>query len=365
VFARPWEGRSGAFGWGGHGTIRAILGALNIDRVNYLNAGLMLLSVLAAFVVPFELFLFAYAVLGPLHYFTQISWLHDRDYFAKPAAPRALWMAFVALAMLAVMYSLLVPQAQRTLPLKWEVASVYVVFATALAASLVPRPAAIAALAAGTLLAIPVLSRSQAYFVFGSFLITIIHVLVFTAAFVLHGSLKNRSRSGFLSLAVFIACAASTLLLGASTAGASAGDSVRSSYRVFESMNFHLIRLLAGHTPSSRSDIYESAAGLSIMRLVAFAYTYHYLNWFSKTSVIKWHDVSRLRAVSIFDLWLISLGVYAYDYGFGMKVLFFFSILHVLLEFPLDHFTFVDIGRRIWTNVSFSRHNVAIRDIRL
>jgi hypothetical protein len=33
--------------------------------------------------MPFEVFLFAYAVLGPLHYLTEISWLHDRQYFSK------------------------------------------------------------------------------------------------------------------------------------------------------------------------------------------------------------------------------------------------------------------------------------------
>jgi hypothetical protein len=45
------------------------------DTVNYVNAGLMVLSCLAAYVFPFELFLFSYAVLGPLHYLTEISWL--------------------------------------------------------------------------------------------------------------------------------------------------------------------------------------------------------------------------------------------------------------------------------------------------
>src|SRR5271156_2603235 len=56
---------------------------MTTDSVNYLNIGLMLLSAGAAFVMPFELFLFAYAVLGPLHYLPEISWLHDRGYFLK------------------------------------------------------------------------------------------------------------------------------------------------------------------------------------------------------------------------------------------------------------------------------------------
>jgi len=51
------------------------------DRINYLNIGLMLASCVLAFALPFELFLLAYAVLGPLHYLTEISWIHDRKYF--------------------------------------------------------------------------------------------------------------------------------------------------------------------------------------------------------------------------------------------------------------------------------------------
>ncbi|MFZ1592043.1 MAG: hypothetical protein WAT27_08150, partial [Chitinophagales bacterium] len=42
----------------------------------------MLVSAIAAFIIPFELFLFSYAVLGPLHYLTEISWLHKRQYFS-------------------------------------------------------------------------------------------------------------------------------------------------------------------------------------------------------------------------------------------------------------------------------------------
>jgi hypothetical protein len=53
------------------------------NRINYINIVLMLISCGAAFIMPFEVFLFAYAFMGPLHYLTEISWLHDRNYFAK------------------------------------------------------------------------------------------------------------------------------------------------------------------------------------------------------------------------------------------------------------------------------------------
>ena len=50
--------------------------------VEYINIGLMLVAFVVASLIPFELFLFAYAVLGPLHYATEISWLYDRRFFA-------------------------------------------------------------------------------------------------------------------------------------------------------------------------------------------------------------------------------------------------------------------------------------------
>jgi hypothetical protein len=49
--------------------------------INITNIGLMLLSCALAYVIPFELFLFSYAVLGPLHYLTEITWLKKRDCF--------------------------------------------------------------------------------------------------------------------------------------------------------------------------------------------------------------------------------------------------------------------------------------------
>src|SRR5436189_3490026 len=71
--------------------------ALTTNQINYLNIGLMTGACLLAFLFPFELFLVSYAVLGPLHYLTEISWLHDRQYFA----PRRIdWLPLVLCAVL-------------------------------------------------------------------------------------------------------------------------------------------------------------------------------------------------------------------------------------------------------------------------
>ena len=76
-----------------------------------------------------------------------------------------------------------------------------------------------------------------------------------------------------------------------------------------------------------------SSAGILITRFIAYAYTYHYLNWFSKTSVIKWHEVSKPQLVAIFALWIIAVVLYYTDYRTGLMALYFLSFLHVVLEF--------------------------------
>jgi hypothetical protein len=49
-------------------------------RNDITHLGLLLASLALAYVPPFELLL-CYAILGPAHYFTEISWLHDRGFF--------------------------------------------------------------------------------------------------------------------------------------------------------------------------------------------------------------------------------------------------------------------------------------------
>jgi hypothetical protein len=82
-------------------------------------------------------------------------------------------------------------------------------------------------------------------------------------------------------------------------------------------------------------------------RFIAFAYTYHFLNWFSKTSVIRWHQVPKSRFALIAFLWLASIAIYAYDFLTGFRWLVTLSLIHVYLEFPLNHRSFMGIGREL------------------
>ncbi len=324
------------------------------DRLDQLNIGLMLASCAAAFALPFELFLLAYAVLGPLHYLSEISWIHDKGYFidsggadeARGRQRKALWLVLVGVT-LTVMLVGLVRERLLDSPASpvWEIGLFYlVVFAAGLLAFRINQmlAAGIAVLAGSVLILV---SGSPAYGLVAFLLITIIHVLVFTAAFVLAGALRTRSRWGLASVAVYAACVAS--FFAAMAPPGSVGDFVRHSYEPFATLNAQLIRLFGLGPATALREIYETPAGAAVMRLIAFAYTYHYLNWFTKTSVIGWNQVSRARAMAIVALWLAALAVYAWDYLLGFVVLYTLSVLHVMLELPLNHRTFGLIGREL------------------
>ena len=82
----------------------------------------------------------------------------------------------------------------------------------------------------------------------------------------------------------------------------------------------------------------------------------NHLNWFSKTSVIKWHLVPKKTLIITLVIWLISISLYIYEYNLGLKVLFFLSFLHVFLEFPLNIVSFTGIGKEL---ASFGKNKSA------
>jgi hypothetical protein len=125
------------------------------------------------------------------------------------------------------------------------------------------------------------------------------------------------------------------------------GAYVRENYEPFEVLNVQLIRLLGLGPGAGLGEIYESRAGATVMRLIAFAYTYHYLNWFTKTSVIGWNRIPRARALAIIAAWVGAVAIYAWDYLLGFAVLYALSALHVMLELPLNHLSFAGIVREL------------------
>ena len=310
------------------------------DDVNWLNIGLMVAASGAAIAAPFQVFLLAWAVLGPLHYLTEISWLHDRNYFARRNLARRSWLVLVVFAILAIGFAYAFNDPlQRTVPVPFQVALIYLVFAAAAAAIFVRDWLNAMGLFLILSLGLFYFSGFQSYAVAANLLVTIVHVFLFTGAFILLGALKSKSWVGALSLGVFVVCAIATVAVTSPYLVPS--ERVQQLYTSFEYLNRELLRL------SGRPSMVYGAAGVGVMRLIAFAYLYHYLNWFSKTSIIKWHEITRTRAAAIGGVWLASGLAYLYDYRLGFGILYIMSMLHVFLEFPLNHQTVVEIGKSL------------------
>jgi hypothetical protein len=313
---------------------------MSLDQTNFLNIGLMIGACAAAMVLPFELFLLAYALLGPLHYLTQIAWLHTRGYFSTGR-----WDALTLGVLCAVFVILdLVPLGLRN-PQYWATLIMCLAFFGAFAFAFVANPyAKVGCIIAALLIASLVGNVHAAQVLFVVFLPTVIHVYLFTAAFILFGALRSRNASGLASLGAFVACTA-VLFFTPATPHAAVSETVRLRYQSFTLTHLHLSAWLPVRALRDVDDIYASATGLLLMRLLAFAYTYHYLNWFSKTSVIQWHKVPKVWAAANLVLWAAAVGIFSWDYPTGVAIVFALSVLHVLLEFPLDYRTFAGIGR--------------------
>ncbi len=331
---------------------------LRTDRINYLNILFMFLSAGAAIYLPFELFLFSYAFLGPAHYLTEISWLHDRKYFTP------LKTDFILLGIVAFIYILLLRFAPAhslvfTYAKRYSAAIVFFVFGLSLVfVSTARRSARIwlsVLLLAGVLL---ISSYNFLTLIFGLYLPTLIHVYLFTGAFILYGALKSNSRSGYLSFAVFVICPVLCLFLFR-TYNNPASNWAINGYSYFSKLN----KALLNDLHLTNQTVFSNQTSIQLTRIIAFAYTYHYLNWFSKTSVIQWHRVSRFRIAVVVILFLCFISLYVWNYKTGLQSLFFLSFLHVVLEFPLNHRSLIgivkELKKRTKTNLQLSKEATA------
>jgi hypothetical protein len=296
--------------------------------INLTNIALMLLSTGVAFVIPFKLFLFVYAVLGPLHYLTEISWLDKRNFFIKQKTQ--IWPYIVIAILLTVALfneKSVLRYYSVSLIICVVVYTLCLVFSGKNGFSLL-----ISALVLILALAIKADKIMLLILAFGIFL----HVFLYTGLFVLQGAIKNKSSTGFISLAVFIACAVSFAFIHIPNSEILSVAEKGYVQKYFSILNQSLASLFNINFNKASNDIFELPALIAVQRFIAFAYTYHYLNWFSKTSVIKWHEVSKSRLGVIAILWIVSVAFYYIDFRLGFMVLFLLSMVHVFLELPLN-----------------------------
>ena len=294
------------------------------------HLGLMLAALGLAYLVPFELLLLAYVVLGPAHYATEISWLHDRKYFLPQRG------VAVALATVAIIAAL-IDNASWFGFVMWGA----FVLCALIAATTTPMQGGLFVIAAvGATAALAMHGASLA--VLGVLLPTLIHVSLFTLVFMTLGAYRSGSKVQWVLVATY--CAAIGLILIAPPSAATLVPSfAKAGEDYFANVAPALGRLLG---------IQDLRLDTRLTSLLAFVYTYHYLNWFIKAEIIHWNKMTKERLALVVTASAASTALYFYDYAFGFTVLLAFSLAHIVLEFPLNSVALRQLGAAIGGSVA-------------
>jgi hypothetical protein len=315
-----------------------------------MNIALIVASMLLAIRWPFETLLLAYAVLGPLHYMTEISWLHDRSYFLPRRSDAWPLMAGGFALIIAV---IAIANADKdALHRAVENGALFALFGFALVMIAVSSWSK-RLLALAVLIPVCLLFARSTHLAdsLAGYIPTVIHVYVFTGLFMLLGWLRRPNRDSAGALLAYLLCPLLCWLAPLAWSATPSGWAERAFVGTLSSIN-DLILGDAGYT-IDRAQLVEHPISLLVTRVLALAYLYHYLNWFSKVEVIGWARISPKRGAIILALWICAVALYFQNYLLGFTVLLMLSFMHVVLEFPLNHRSFRELGERL--RMSFTR----------
>lgn len=331
---------------------------MNNRQTDILNAVLIILSLALAFLLPFELFVFSYVVLGPLHYLTEINWLNGRSFFV--ARKKWIWVFLILCIIISLPAILRFPvfaewkdrtaikQVTTIISKSFPVIILGMLFFAVGLIYLKKQSHILMALIASMFSAFLIIHYvPYSFIIAGIFLPTIVHVYLFTLLFMLSGTLANKSKPGIIAVVLLMICPLVIILFPLPALEYAIPGSSESAYIInrFSTLNIHLAKLLKPFGLDNYQQM--SAAGIRIQIFIAFCYTYHYLNWFSKTSIIGWNkSMTKPATFIILTLWIGSLLLYWYNTRIGYTALFFLSITHVFLEFPLNIVSIKGISSR-------------------
>ena len=339
-------------------------GPAPVQAIDILNFFLIWVTLAVALAWPFQLFLFSYIVIGPLHYLTEINWLGKQKYFLQPKESRVFAWSMVGLVLL-LSAGTSFPQTagwEWTRPLyqavygspgnpvarvvEWSWSLMLIAFVTAAAWLFTDRWALRAPVIVFCVLSSLFFYKvPTAGIIFGLLLPTIGHVFLFTFMFMWYGTLKTRSVWGWLNL---VSMVLAVIVIANYTVPPASLELSNSVVELTLASAFHQINYIINHWLGNMNDNranLASPAFFKVQAFIAFAYTYHYLNWFSKTSIIKWHQVEKKKFVLSAVIWVVLMALYKVDYRLGFSAISVLSLLHIVLEFPLN---FVSMRAIFW-----------------
>lgn len=319
---------------------------MSTKQIDILNIGLILLSGVLAYLFPLELFILAFAILGPLHYLTEINWLDTKQYFTK--SNRLIWLSIGIVATTIIVGPKLYfeafgrtdSQVSKVIEFldAWSNGAIFISFILSIGFLFAKKKLVWLILIIVGIVGAVLFNGLEIYGLSVGLLIpTVIHVYLFTLLFMLYGTKKSKSKWGYLSIALAVLVPVVIIFIQIDNQAYLFADSLKDNY--IESGFYVLpVRLgeMIGASNGTTFFFYEDLE-LRLMMFLSFIYMYHYLNWFSKTTKIEWHkNLTFKRSLVILLLWIGMLLLFYIDFSLGFIVALFFSFLHVILEFPLN-----------------------------
>ena len=314
--------------------------------VDLLNTFLILIALFIAYLLPFELFLISYALLGPLHYLTEINWIKDKSYFVK----EKYWLQLCVVMALLIAIPALIGLDFIKNSLSKSIISIvdsvkpytnmaiFLCLVAAFIAIFIKRNYLKVIVFFGMgILSFFLIKVSNFNLIIGIFLPTLIHVYVFTLLFMWYGTLKQSTKVGSFNVILLAAVPVIVYLLPSYDSWKVLSEYVKSTYveSKFYLLNVYTSKTI-GASDGSNFNFSDIITG-KIQLFISFAYTYHYLNWFSKTTVIGWHkNINKTKLFALLTIWIVSVALYAYNFKLGLILLLFLSFMHVFLEFPIN-----------------------------
>lgn len=287
------------------------------DHVDSLNVGIIIASCLLAHLFPYHMVFYSYAVLGTAHYFTQISWMHDRGYFCESKRYGAVMIGFSVLACVFTFC----PIADHELLYEYTF-GMAIVFAALLSFPFVGLWSKLLFLVASSIAMWAIVFKSVFMAIFVVVFASFLHTFVFTISFMLLGAIKTGKTSAYVAVFALAAAELTFFLPGTvaeikpNLAGLKFFDIVMDTYQRIYYF----------------SDDHEA----NFFGFLSFTYTYHYLNWFSKAEVIKWHKVPRKRMAWMTSCFLLCVAAFFVNYAIGIVFIFSIALAHGFLELSLN-----------------------------